>query len=231
MIINCIIIEDEPLAMKKLEGYIAKVSFLNLVGKFKNAIDAIGYIKVNKTHLAFLDIQMAKMTGIQLLETLTQKPKVIITTAFQEYALKGYELQICDYLLKPIQFERFVKACEKAFHELEKSNLNEQDYIFVKTEYRLQKIDTSSIMYIEGMRDYRYIVTKEKKIMTLQTFKELEEALSSSKFMRVHNSYIISLDKIESIERQRIRIGNKIIPISDGKKESFYKMIKNKMIK
>src|SRR4030042_2671292 len=228
MIIDCIIIEDEPLAMKKIEGYISKISFLSLTGKFKNAVEAIGFIKLNKPHLLFLDVQMAKMTGIQLLETLLQKPKVIITTAYQEYALKGYELQVCDYLLKPIQFERFVQACEKAFNEIEKNNLHEQDYIFIKTEYRLEKIDTSSIMYIEGMRDYRYIVTKEKKIMTLQTFKELEEALSLSKFMRVHNSYIVSLDKIESIEKHRIRIRNKLIPISDSKKTDFYKSIKNK---
>jgi len=149
---------------------------------------------------------MEEMTGIQLLETLTKTPKVIITTAYQEYALKGYELQVCDYLLKPIQFERFLQACEKAYHEIENIGLKEPDFIFVKTEYRLEKIDTSSILFIEGMRDYRNIITKDKKIMTLQTFKDIEKVLPTSKFMRVHNSYIVSIDKIESIERHLIRI-------------------------
>jgi len=230
MIINCIIIEDEPLAVKKLEGYINKLSFLNLTGIFRKAIDAIGFIKENNPDLIFLDIQMEEMTGIQLLETLTKTPKVIITTAYQEYALKGYELQVCDYLLKPIQFERFLQACEKAYHEIENIGLKEPDFIFVKTEYRLEKIDTSSILFIEGMRDYRNIITKDKKIMTLQTFKDIEKVLPTSKFMRVHNSYIVSIDKIESIERHRIRIGNKLIPISDSKRDEFYQKIKNKMI-
>jgi two-component system, LytTR family, response regulator len=230
MTINCIIIEDEPLAMKKMEGYIGRLSFLNLVGKFRSAIDAIGFIKENKPHLIFLDIQMEQMTGIQLLETLAHRPKVIITTAYQEYALKGYELQVCDYLLKPIQFERFVQACEKSYQEIENTGTTEPGYIFVKTEYRLEKVGTSSILYIEGMRDYRYIVTTGKKIMTLQTFKDIEKALPANRFMRVHNSYVVAIDKIESIERHRIRIGNKLIPISNSKKEEFYQRIGNKMI-
>lgn len=228
MIIDCMIIEDEPLAMKKLEGYVGRISFLNLIGKFKSAVDAIGHIKTDHPHLLFLDIQMAKMTGIQLLESLSEKPKIIITTAFQEYALKGYELQVCDYLLKPIQFKRFVQACEKAYNELEKTVQAEPGYIFIKTEYRLEKVDTSSILYIEGMRDYRYIITREKKIMTLQSFKELEEILPSKKFMRVHNSYLVSFDKIEAVERHRIRIGGKLIPVSASRKIAFYERLKAK---
>ena len=230
MIIDCIIIEDEPLAMKKIEGYIGKISFLNLVGKFRGAVDAIGFIKENKPHLIFLDIQMEQMTGIRFLETITQKPKVIITTAYQEYALKGYELQVCDYLLKPIQFERFVQACEKAYNEIGNTYSNEQGFIFVKTEYRLEKIDIASILYIEGMRDYRQIITTDKKIMTLQTFKDIEKLLPANRFMRVHNSYVVSMDKIESIEKYRIRIESKLIPISESKREEFYKRIKNNMI-
>ncbi|QGY43162.1 response regulator [Maribellus comscasis] len=230
MIIDCIIIEDEPLAINKMEGYINRISYLNLTGKFRSAIDAIGFIQENKPHLIFLDIQMEHMTGIQLLETLSQKPKVIITTAYQEYAIKGYDLQVSDYLLKPIQFERFVQACEKSYHEIENTGTKEQDFIFVKTEYRLEKINMSSILYIEGMRDYRHIITKDKKIMTLQTFKDIEKALPANQFMRVHNSFIVSVDKIESIEKNRIHIKNKLIPISDSKREEFYKRIKNKMI-
>jgi two-component system, LytTR family, response regulator len=230
MEISCIIIEDEPLAMKKLEGYIEKTPFLKLVGKFKIAVDAICFIKENNPALLFLDIQMPVMTGIEFLQSLGSKPKVIITTAYQEYALKGYELQVCDYLLKPIQFDRFIQACQKAYDEIARQTTPGLGYIFVKTEYRLERIDTESILYIEGMRDYRNIVTTTKKVMTLQTFREFEGILSPEIFLRVHNSFIVSLDKIESIERNRIRIGKKLIPISDSKREEFYRKIQNGIV-
>jgi two-component system LytT family response regulator len=228
MKIDCIIIEDEPLAIKKLKAYMEKISFLNLCKTFESAIDAIDYIKIKKPQLVFLDIEMQGMTGIQLLESLNEKPKVILTTAYEEYALKGYELQVCDYLLKPVKFGRFFQACEKAFDEIQKENQNYSGIIFIKTEYRLEKVVTSTILYIEGMRDYRQIVTTEKKIMTLQTFKELENILPSTKFARVHNSYIVNIDEIDSIERHRIKIGNKLVPVSESQKEMFYNKIKRK---
>ena len=225
MQLDYIIIEDEPLAMKKLEGYIEKVPFLQLAGRFNLAADAIGFIKMRKPHLLFLDIEMAGMTGIELLESLREKPRVIITTAYAEHALKGFELQVCDYLLKPVKFDRFVKACEKVYDEIVQVAGNNRDYIFVKTEYRLEKIHTVDILYIEGMRDYRYIITTGKKVMTLQTFGELAHMLSPSLFVRVHQSYLVSIGKIDSIERNRIRIGAKYIPISDSRKKDFYRAI------
>lgn len=220
--VNCIIIEDEPLAIKKLVNYIDKLPRLNLLETFHSAVEAIGYIKENSIDLIFLDIEMKELTGIQLLESINTKAKVIFTTAYSQYAIKGFELQVCDYLLKPITFERFVKACDKVIRDFSKQVTNVHSKIFVKTEYRLEGINTADILYIEGMGDYKRIITSQKKIMTLETFKELLNKLPSNKFCRVHNSYIVSLDSIENIERNRITINKKLIPISDSYGKEFY---------
>jgi two-component system, LytTR family, response regulator len=226
MQINSIVIEDEPLALKKLTGFINRIEYLRLSKTFDNAIEAISYLKENYVDLIFLDIQMEEFTGIQFLETIKQRPKVIITTAYDKYALKGYEFDVADYLLKPFTFERFVQAVEKVFYSItEKLTLVSSDYIFIKTEYRLEKIKVSEILYIEGMNEYLRIVTKDKKVMTLQNFKSMEEMIPQNNFIRVHKSYIVAIDKIESIERNRIRIQKMVIPISDTYKESFFKKI------
>ncbi len=223
--INCIIIEDEPLAIKKLVNYIDKLPTLNLVETFSSAVSAIGFLKLNPIDLIFLDIEMKELTGIQLLESIDVKAKVIITTAYEKYALKGFDLQVSDYLLKPITLERFIKACDKVTQDLISKGKNEHGKIFIKTEYRLEGIDTSEILYIEGMGDYRRIITHHKKIMTLQTFKELLDLLPNDIFIRVHNSYIVSKDKIEKIERNRITINENLIPISESYGKEFYKKI------
>lgn len=221
--VNCIIIEDEPLAIKKLVNYIDKLPTLNLLKTFHSAILAIGYLKDNAVDLIFLDIEMKELTGIQLLESVNTKSKVIITTAYEQYAIKGFELQVCDYLLKPIAFERFVKACDKAVQSLSHQVVGEEHRtIFVKTAYRLEGINTADILYIEGMGDYKRIITTQKKIMTLETFKDLLVKLPSHIFYRVHNSYIVSLNRIETIERNRITINGQLIPISDSFGKEFY---------
>ena len=225
MIINCIIIEDEPLAMQRLRDFVLKVPFLNLLHCFDNAMEAIGFLKTEKIELLFLDIQMDGFTGIQLLESLNKMPAVIITTAFDKYALKGFDLNVADYLLKPYTFERFMQAVARVYDKLSAGNKTNKEFIFVKAEHRLEKINLADMLYIEGMRDYRCIYLSEKRIMTLQTFSELEQELPS-KFCRVHKSFIVALDKIESIERDRIKIEDKLIPISETYKESFYKLIK-----
>ena len=231
MKINCIVIEDEPLALKKIKGFIEQVDYLNLLEGFNNAVDASGYLKKNDVDLIFLDIRMKRLSGIQFLESLQIKSKVIITSAYDEYALKGYELSIIDYLLKPFAFDRFLKSVDKVYHQLydiesKKSNL----YMFVKTEYRIEKIEISDILYIKGMKDYLQIHTIDKKIMTLQTFKNLMTVLPESDFQRVHNSYIVSISKIENIERNRIRIGQDLIPISDSYKDKFYGILKERKL-
>jgi len=225
MIINCIIIEDEPLAMERVREYVDKVSYLNLTGSFDNGLDAIGFLKNHKVDLIYLDIKMDELSGIQLLESLDQKPEIIITTAYHQYALKGFELSVVDYLLKPFTFERFIQATEKVYRKLFPAHKAEKDYLFVKTEYRVEKVLYEDILYIEGMRDYRSIQKTNHKILTLQTFTELEKELPENIFCRVHKSYIVAISKIESIERNRIRIRNKLIPVSETYKERFKQTI------
>ena len=225
MNINCIIVEDEPLALKRTKEYVGKIPYLNLVQYFDNGFEAIGYLKNQQVDLVFLDIKMDELTGIQLLESLERKPYVIVTTAFSEYALKGYELSVVDYLLKPFSLERFIQAVEKVSVLLDKSTNENRDFFFVKTEYRIERVFFQDILFIEGMRDYRCIQTNTKKILTLQTFTELVQELPKSKFCRVHKSYIVTLDKIDIIERNRIKIKDKMIPISETYKENFYTLI------
>lgn len=226
MRLNVIIIEDEPLALKKVVGFVEKVDYLSLSKTFDNAIEAISYLKSNAIDLIFLDIQMEEFTGIQFLEAVKVRPKVIITTAYDKYAIKGYELDVADYLLKPFTFDRFLQAVERVSNSIKESQTpSNNEFIFVKSEYRLEKIELSDILYIEGMSEYLRVVTKTKKVMTLLNFKSIEELLPKNNFLRVHKSYVIALDKIESIERNRIKIGDAIIPISESYKEIFYNKI------
>ncbi len=225
--INCIIIEDEPLSTKKLLNFIAKVPYLNLLESFNSALSAMDFLNQNSVELIFLDIEMKGLNGIEFLKSTNIKSKIIITTAYKQYAIEGFDMQVCDYLLKPISFERFVRATDKVSKELitEKQS-NKIDKIFIKTEYRLEGINISDIQYIEGVGDYRRIVCKDNKIMSLHTFGKLYELLPKDNFLRVHNSYIISIDKIEKIERNRIYINDKIIPIGNKYSKQFYDKIK-----
>jgi len=230
MVINCIIIEDEPLAMEKLAGFVEQIPFLKILQTFENGIDAMGFVKTNPVDLIFLDIQMFKFTGIQFLEALTDRPQVVIVSAYDQYALKGYEFSVTDFLLKPYSFNRFVQAIDKV---MEKYKLKSQppahvhnDIIFVKTEYRIEKIKIDDILYIQGMKDYQMIVTTDDKIMTLQCFRDIENVLPTPAFIRIHKSYIVALDKIESIERNRIKIADQLLPISDTYKDHFYDTLK-----
>lgn len=235
MKINCITIDDEPLALDKLKDYIDKVQYLNLVASFDNGADSLDYLKNNSVDIIFLDIQMDDFTGIQLLEVLKERPKVILTTAYDQYALKGYELDVSDYLLKPISFERFVKSVEKVYSSLEKENKlkaemdesqmlvdKKSDFIFVKSDYKLQKVRFKDILYIEGMKDYLRIVTPEKRLMVLQNFKRMEDVLPDNKFVRVHKSYIISVEKIDSIGKKSLKVGEMNIPIGESYKKAFF---------
>jgi len=227
---TCIIIEDEPLALEKTKDFVSKVPFLNLSATFDNALNGLTYLNNNKVDVLFLDINMDELSGIELLESSKINSQVIITTAYQEYALKGYELRITDYLLKPFTFNRFLQAVNKAQENLSQRNPGKQlDYIFVKTENRLEKIAINDILYIEGMRDYLRIHTINKKIMTLQSFNELEKLIPSHLVCRVHKSYMVAINKIESIERSEIKIGNVIIPVSLTYKEILFQFINNKI--
>ena len=226
---TCIIIEDEPLALEKTKDFVNKVPFLHLSATFDNALTGLAYLNNNKVDVLFLDINMDELSGIELLESSRISSQVIITTAYQEYALKGYELQITDYLLKPFTFNRLLQAVNKAQENLvRRSSDSAPEFIFVKTENRLEKIMIDEILYIEGMRDYLKIHTLHKKVMTLQGFSEIEKTIPSNLVCRVHKSYMVSLNKIESIERSRIKIADQLIPISDTYKEVFFQHINNK---
>ena len=226
MKIKCIVVEDEPLAAERLVSYISRFPLLDLQAKFENATDAIVYLSSNKVDLVFLDINIGEITGIQLLESLRPVAEVVITTAYHEYALKGFDLNVTDYLLKPYSFERFAQAITRVQEQINKqASSSSKNFIFLKTEYRLEKIFFSDILYIEGMRDYRKVHTTDKKIMTLQTFKDLEDEIPSNIICRVHKSYMVSIDKIDSIEKDSIRIGQTEIPISETYRKSFYQII------
>jgi len=240
MKINCIAIDDEPLALEKMKDYIGRIGYLQLCELFDNAVDAMEYLKNNQVDLIFLDIQMDDFTGIEFLESIHEKPEVILTTAYDSYALKGYELDVTDYLLKPISFKRFVKAVDKVFDRLspKKGKINkdikptstpDQDgFVFIKTEYRRQKVSFDEILFIEGMKDYIRIWTEKERIMTLMSFDKIMEFLPSNNFVRVHKSFVVALDKIENIERNKIKITNESIPIGETYKRIFYQILEDR---
>jgi two-component system, LytTR family, response regulator len=232
MMINCIAIDDEPLALSKLEGFISKVPELNLIQTFESGVEAISWLKLNHVDLIFLDIQMTHLTGIEFLEASGARCEIIITSAYEQYALKGYEHNVIDYLLKPYSFQRFMKSINKIMDHLStkepaRNVLPESDkFIFVKTEYRLERVDFDEILYVEGMKDYLRIVCKNRKIMTLQSFSQLEKMVPVEGFCRVHKSFLVAINKIESVERGVIRIGSQRIPVSNTYKDNFFNLIK-----
>lgn len=226
--IRCIIIEDEPLASEKLANFIAKVTYLELVESFSNSTEGLTYLQNHHIDLLFLDIQMEVLTGIELLEVLSQKPSIIITSAYQEYALRGYEFQVSDYLLKPYSYTRFLQAIDKIQTQTKELPPSEPDFIFVKTEHRIEKVSLDDILYIEGMSDYLRVHTKHTKIMCLQKFSAFEEMLPKDRFVRVHKSFLVATNQIESIERQRIKIRDQLIPISHTYKEVFFNLLEKK---
>jgi two-component system LytT family response regulator len=229
--IRCIIIDDEPLARQVLKEFISKVPHLVLVGDFSNPLKAIDLLSSSAVDLLFLDIQMPRMTGIDFLKTLSKKPSIIFTTAYPQYAIDGFELDAVDYLLKPFDFNRFLKAINKltsvAGNPVVATRTDEQEFIFVKDGTKFMKIDFGSILYIEGFGDYVKIVTKGKTITSLKNLKDLQEELPDY-FIRVHNSYIISIKAIESIQQNNIQIGDRPIPIGITYRKSFFEAINHK---
>jgi DNA-binding LytR/AlgR family response regulator len=232
--LRCIVIDDEPLAIQLLANHISKVSFLELVESFNNPMEALISFNSNPVDLVFLDIQMPQLTGIQFMKLLQNRAQVIITSAYEEYAIEGYEHNVTDYLLKPISFERFYKSVEKAYNISNPTHkINpKQDlypatggYIFVKVETKMVRVELDDILFIEGLKNYVSIFTKNQRIVTLQVMKQLEEILPSNRFIRVHKSYIVALDKINSIERQEISINDRIIPIGITYQEQFFKLL------
>ena len=223
MSINCIIVDDTPLAVEKLEGFIRQLPVLNLLRSFNSGIEAIAFLQSNPVDLVFLDIQMEQFTGLQFLEALQNRPKIVIVSAYSQYAVQGFDYAVSDYLLKPYSFERFLRSVDKVQQEIgSKAN---KDYMFVKTEYRMERVDFEDILYIEGQGAYLRIFTPKVKIMTLSTFRNMESMLPAENFVRVHKSYIVALDKIESIERSNIKIGGEHIPVGQSYRERLNRLL------
>lgn len=235
--LRCIIVDDEPLPLELLAAYAQKCPLLHLVGTFGNPLDALSVLNQQQIDLVFLDIQMPEITGVQFIQLINAQCKVIFTTAYSNFAVQGYELNVIDYLLKPITFERFLKAVKKAetlliptpapAENVLQAAAGEQA-LFVKSDYRIIKILPSQILFIEGRKEYIAIHTTEGNIMTLQNLKRMEEILPAKLFFRVHKSFIVAIGKIDFIERSRIFIGETVIPIGDTYREPFLKYINYK---
>jgi DNA-binding LytR/AlgR family response regulator len=234
--LSCIIVDDEPVARKILQEFVERMPFMDLQGKFENAMKAAAHLQDNEVDLMFLDIEMPKVSGLQFLQNNEIKPLVILTTAFPQYALEGYELDIIDYLLKPFAFARFQKAVQKAreYNELKSvtsANLF-SSYIFVKSEKRIEKIEIKDMLYAESLGNYVTIhVDGNKKIIAYLTLKSLESQLSANEFIKIHQSYLVNCSKITAIEGNEIKLNNQSLPISRNYRDAVMKMVEQRLLK
>lgn len=237
-IIRCAILDDEPMAVALLSKYVEKISSFELVKATTNPFEILELIAQTTIDVLFIDIQMPELTGLQMMEMLGNKTKFVITSAYSEYALKGYEHNVVDYLLKPISFDRFYKCIQKieslsqekpaqAVEVLTKTEEKQDEFLFIKTDGKLVKINLNDLLLVEGLKDYLYLHLKNEKLIVLDTLKEFEAKLPAPSFMRVHKSYIIRLDQIETIERNRVFIQNKIVPIGETYKIKFQDWVKS----
>ncbi len=230
---KCIIVDDEPLAIEILESYVSKIESLKLEGTFRNAVDAFTFLQTNQVDLAFLDIQMPKLSGIDFLKSLRNPPKVIFTTAFREYAIDGFELEVADYLLKPIPFERFLKAVAKvspaASQQLPTSFRHDvppaDDFVYFKVDKKMIKTKMNEILYIESIKDYVKVRTLDKEIVTQQKISYLEESLPREKFIRIHRSFIVNRDRIDAYSATDVEMGKHLIPIGRNYKNDVIKLL------
>lgn len=236
MKIKCILADDEPLARKGLKEYIADTDFLELIGEFDSPLKAMDLIGKGEVQLLFLDIQMPRITGLDFFRSLQNPPPVIFTTAYPQYALEGFEVNALDYLVKPVSFDRFLKAALKAkeYYEVREGNTaaGPSDYFFIKADNKLVKILFEEVLYVEALQNYVTVHTTGKKYMTYLTFRSVEEYLPADKFLKVHKSYIVAVSKIDSIEGSDIRIGDRHIPVSRNQKEEVMeKLLRNRYLK
>ena len=226
---RCLIVDDEPLAINLLKDYLSKIADLELIAATTDVFNALKVAQQEEVDLIFLDIQMPELTGIQFMKILNGKSSIILTTAYQEYALQGFEYDVVDYLLKPFSLERFVIAVNKARNKIENKRTPlapaTVDYIFLKSEYRMVRVELKDILYLESLRDYVAVHTVKEKILTLQSLRSFEEQLKNDAFIRVHKSYIVSIEKINAIEKKRLLIQNTHIPIGDTYHDAFWKKI------
>lgn len=235
MILNCAIIDDEPLALEMMSDYVQKTPFLTLTGAYNSAVQAIKTIRENPVDLLFLDIQMPELSGLEFAKVLPKRTKVVFTTAFPQYAVEGYEVEAFAYILKPISYEAFLKVAKRAydwFSQSEKAkNYAKDRFIFVKSDYKLVRIDLDDILFIEGLKDYVRIYTENgDKIMSLMNMKTLEDFLPKPEFLRSHRSYIVHMNKVKCLDRFRMNIGENYIPVSESYKDVIMAYLDNHTI-
>src|SRR5688500_10510074 len=233
--LSCIIVDDEPVARKILHEFTEQMPFLELLEKFENAVKAEKFLESNKVDLIFLDIEMPKVSGLEMLKRINIESMVILTTAFPQYALDGYELDIIDYLLKPFALNRFLKAVQKAkdFYEMktQSGNTPRPSYIFIKSEKRIEKVELSDILYAEVLGNYMTICTERKKTIAYLTMKSLESQLSPADFIKIHQSFLVNRSKIESVEGNELKVGTKSLPISRNYRDSVTNLINQRLLK
>ena len=235
MTLNCVNIDDEPLALEMMSDYVQKTPFLTLTGAYNSAVQAIKTIRENPVDLLFLDIQMPELSGLEFAKVLPKRTKVVFTTAFPQYAVEGYEVEAFAYILKPISYEAFLKVAKRAydwFSQSEKAkNYANDRFIFVKSDYKLVRIDLDDILFIEGLKDYVRIYTENgDKIMSLMNMKTLEDFLPKPEFLRSHRSYIVHMNKVKCLDRFRMNIGENYIPVSESYKDVILAYLDNHTI-
>lgn len=229
MAIQCIVVDDEPLAVQVITEFIRKIPELQLLRSFNNPLEALAFMKQEpRIGLVFLDIQMPELTGIEFMQLQQGPAEVIIVSAYDEYAVDGFQYDAADYLLKPVAFDRFVKAVQKVLQKntVKEVSLVQNEYIFIRTDKRIIRVNLGDILYLEALRNYVAIQTPAQKILTLQNLRSFEDILLPQRFVRVHKSFIIAIDKIDSVERQRIFIGPHAVPIGDTYLKQFYEAIR-----
>ncbi|MEJ1242432.1 LytTR family DNA-binding domain-containing protein [Chryseolinea sp. T2] len=228
---TCIIVDDEPLAIEIVEAYLEKIDQLKLLGKFRNAIEAFAFLQDHAVDLIFLDIQMPKLSGLDFIKTLKNPPKVIFTTAYRDYAIEGFDLEVVDYLLKPIPFDRFLKAVAKVLHQptaplaAAKADGTGDDYVYFKVDKRMVKTRMTDVLYIESVKDYVKVRTADKEIITQQKISYLEESLPRPQFLRIHRSFIINVEKIDAYSATDVEIGKFSVPIGRNYKNDVMKAL------
>ncbi|MCC3157926.1 LytTR family DNA-binding domain-containing protein [Hymenobacter sp. 15J16-1T3B] len=246
-VLTCVAVDDEPLATAVMQRYCAQLPFLQLVATFHDAMSALAYLQTHPVDVVFLDIEMPGLTGIQLAQILPPgRTRVVLTTAYDQYAVQGYELGVADYLVKPIGFQRFVQAANRLYHSFVPADTPAApaepasapvahaetppaaaDAMFVKNEHRLQRVAFDDILYIEGMKDYLMIYTAESgKILTLQSFRRVEEVLPPQRFARIHKSFLVALNRIEHVERGKVQIAGRLLPVGDAYRDGFMGLIR-----
>ena len=228
--INCLLIDDEPLALQLLEDYVNKTPYLSLMGKFEEPMQALSLLESKQVDLLFLDIKMPDISGIEFFRSLTHKPEVIFTTAYSEYAMDGFELRAMDYLLKPISFEKFLASCNRVrdFFEFKQTRNNkEKDYFFINAAHKLHKVFYDDILYLEGLKDYTkiHLSSSSSPLIILHSLKYFEDLLEQSEFIRIHRSYIISILKVLTVSRKSVMIQSCELPVSDNYREGFFSIV------